>query len=71
MAIVKGKRVHAINEDIAALNSSWGCVMDSGLREADETLRADGAGNDATREAWFVVSRAFRSGVTALRDLSN
>lgn len=70
MASAKGKRMQALDEDVVALNSTWGSVMDDGLRQADETLRADD-GNDETREAWAVVSRAFRSGVSALRDLAN
>jgi hypothetical protein len=71
MASAKGKRMQGLDEDIVALNSTWGSVMDDGLRQANETLRADDWENDETREAWTVVSRAFRSGVSALRDLSN
>jgi hypothetical protein len=71
MASAKGKRMQGLDEDIVAMNSTWGSVMDDGLRQANETLRADDGENDETREAWAVIGRAFRSGVSALRDLSN
>jgi hypothetical protein len=70
MASAKAKRLQALDDDIVELNSTWGCVMDDGLREADETLRAGAGDNDDSQEAWSVVSRAFATSVKALRDLS-
>jgi hypothetical protein len=70
MASAKAKRLQELDDDIVQLNSTWGMVMDDGLREADETLRAGAAADDDAREAWSLVSRAFASSVKALRDLS-
>ena len=69
--------------DIAELSSTWGHLIDEGLREARATLieldspahaHARASGDTAageSREAWLLIGRAFHSSASALRALAD
>ena len=55
------------------LNSTWGSLIDQGLRQANDTLATLAAGDsrdlDNSHEAWSLIGRAFESSASALRAL--
>lgn len=57
------------------LCSTWGSLIDQGLRQANDSLIALEASRDAeidgSREDWLLIGRAFECSASALQALAN